>query len=212
MKKMMIAAVLASTLSTGAFAQMMPTSADGFRSAAMMSDSFEIESSRLALERSRNPRVRSFASMMVRDHSATTAALTGGNPGVAMSGPGAVGSTAAGAGIGLLVGGPIGAAVGAGVGATAGAATATSGRAAARQGMPVYVDQRKADMLNQLAAAQGRQFDALYVSMQVAAHEEAVALFANYAQNGRDPNLAAFAQQTLPALQHHHMMAQRLAR
>ena len=35
---------------------------------AMMSDSFEIASSRLALERSRNPRVLAYAQNMIQDH------------------------------------------------------------------------------------------------------------------------------------------------
>ncbi|MFL5196799.1 MAG: DUF4142 domain-containing protein [Microvirga sp.] len=47
---------------------------------------------------------------------------------------------------------------------------------------------------------------------QVAAHQEAVALFATYAQSGEDPSLRAFAQSALSTLQHHLGMARRLPR
>jgi putative membrane protein len=59
---------------------------DTYRMMAMISDSFEIESSRLALQRSRNPRIRAFANMMVRDHSMTSQALMGGMQMAAMGG------------------------------------------------------------------------------------------------------------------------------
>jgi predicted outer membrane protein len=97
---------------------------------AAQSDAFEIASSQLALERSRNPTVRRYAENMIRDHGMTSQALNGGRPVYNASGEfigGAMGGTLAGAGIGALVGGPVGAAVGAGVGATAGA---TAGAAA----------------------------------------------------------------------------------
>lgn len=51
---------------------MSPLSAPGFAAMAGSSDLFEIESSRLALERSRNPAVRSFAQMMIDHHTRTT--------------------------------------------------------------------------------------------------------------------------------------------
>jgi predicted outer membrane protein len=205
MRKTSLSIVVLLGLTAAAAAQPSMLTSTDFRQQAMISDSFELESSRLALEKSRNPRIRLFASMMIRDHSMTTAALTGGAVRV---GAGPVGTTAAGAGLGLLVGGPVGAAVGAGVGATAATAGAGSPDSSA---MPaVTVDQRRAMMLNQLAAAQGRQFDALYASMQVGAHQEVIGLFSAYVQAGRDPGLANFAAQTLPSLQHHYAMASRL--
>ena len=42
---------------------------------AAMGDQFEIQSGRLALERSQNPTVRSFAEQMIRDHSASSSQL-----------------------------------------------------------------------------------------------------------------------------------------
>ena len=46
--------------------------------------------------------------------------------------------------------------------------------------------------------------------MQLQGHQQAVALFQNYAQNGSDPELKTIAQQTLPTLQQHLQMAQKL--
>jgi len=66
-------------------------------------------------------------------------------------------------------------------------------------------------MLNQLASVPpGPRFDATYGAMQVQAHQEAVAMFAAYAQGGSNPAMQSFAQQALPSLQHHLAMAQRL--
>ena len=60
-----------------------------FARTASASDAFEIQSSRLAMERSRNPRVRANAQRMVEDHSRTTAELaqTAASP-VMFGGPG----------------------------------------------------------------------------------------------------------------------------
>lgn len=55
--------------------QMSPLSAPGYMSMAASSDMFEIESSRLALERSRNASVRSFAQMMIDHHTRTSAEM-----------------------------------------------------------------------------------------------------------------------------------------
>jgi len=135
---------------------LVPMTSEGFRAMAAQSDAFEISSSQLALQRSRNPAIRTFARRMIRDHSMTSQAL-GVPPGTA-----------------------------------------------------VALDARHATMLNQLAPASGPAFDAAYAQMQVMAHQEAVGMFAAYAQGGADPAMRAFAQQVLPSLQMHLAMAQRL--
>ncbi len=45
--------------------------------------------------------------------------------------------------------------------------------------------------------------DSDYISSQIKAHQDAIALFQNESQNGQDPQLKAFAQKTLPKLEHH---------
>ncbi|WP_134496285.1 DUF4142 domain-containing protein [Microvirga pakistanensis] len=133
MKKHVVLAALLASISAPAFAQTMMDSRT-YRMMAAQSDAFEIASSQLALQRSRNPNVRQYAQQMIRDHGMTSQALNGGRAVYSASGefiPGSVGGTLAGAGIGALVGGPVGAAVGAGIGATAGA---TAGAAATSPG------------------------------------------------------------------------------
>jgi predicted outer membrane protein len=264
MKRYAVLAAVLAAVSTPALAQTMATPAmaplttEGFRTMAMAGDAFEIESSRLALERSRNPAVRRYAQEMIRDHAMTSQALNGGQP-VYTTGygaaPSAAGGTATGAlggaVVGGLVGGPVGAAVGAGVGATAGSAGAAAGGSPSATGSTATgavggavigglvggpigalagagigattggisggargiaaIDPRKAAMLNELSQLEGRQFDAAYVQYQVMSHRETVAMYASYAQSGTNPAMRAYTQQALPHLEHHLMMAERLA-
>ena len=130
-KYVALAALLASVSAAPAYAQMMAPTGGAmvldsrtYRMMAAQSDAFEIASSQLALERSRNPAVRRYAQNMIQDHAMTSQALNGGRAVYSASGEfigGSLSGTLAGAGIGALVGGPVGAAVGAGIGATAGA-------------------------------------------------------------------------------------------
>lgn len=55
----------------------------------------------------------------------------------------------------------------------------------------------------------GESFDVAYANNQVSAHEQTIELFRE-AVNLRDPELKAFAQKTLPKLEHHLRMAQDL--
>ena len=71
-----------------------------------------------------------------------------------------------------------------------------------------FPHQRKLDELNN---ARGENFSSLYAAQQVEAHREAVALFEQYANGGDQPELKAWAGQTLPALKHHLEMAQQVA-
>lgn len=68
--------------------------------------------------------------------------------------------------------------------------------------------QKKIDRLSSL---QGEEFTNQYQSDQVTAHAEAVSLFDRYAKGGDNAQLKAWAGKTLPALQHHHEMARKLA-
>ena len=59
----------------GAPMDMTPEAAPAFVAMAASSDMYEIESSRMALQRSRMPMNRMHAEMMIRDHTNTTAQL-----------------------------------------------------------------------------------------------------------------------------------------
>ncbi len=61
-------------------------------------------------------------------------------------------------------------------------------------------DQANIDKLSKL---KGADFDRQYGTMQLAAHKEAVALFEEEAQHGKDADLKAFADKTLPTLREH---------
>jgi putative membrane protein len=51
-------------------------------------------------------------------------------------------------------------------------------------------------------------FDTAYVDAQLAAHQDAIATFKDYAANGKTPALKSFAAKTLPTLEHHLQMIQ----
>jgi len=57
-----------------------------------------------------------------------------------------------------------------------------------------------------------KDFDAQYAASQVESHEEAVALFEKQAKEGKDADLKAFAEKTLPTLKEHLKLAQDLNR
>ncbi len=65
------------------------------------------------------------------------------------------------------------------------------------------LDPKHQAMLDSLAALEGEEFDAAYTEAQIAAHDEAVALFEGYASGGPDGALRDFAAATLPTLQQH---------
>jgi putative membrane protein len=69
-------------------------STTGFRDAAIQLSAFEIESSRVALARSRDGAVRAFARRMIADHAMMSQALNGG---AAVSGAASAGAAASGA-------------------------------------------------------------------------------------------------------------------
>jgi len=129
---------------------------------ASASDMFEIESSKLALQKG-DDAVKTFAQQMISDHGKTSAELKS-----------------------LIDGGKV-------------------------KGTPVSTlpddDKKSIDNLGKLEAA---DFSEEYIDQQVDAHEDAVDLFKRYSEEGDNPELKAWAGKTLPALQHHYMMAQQL--
>lgn len=71
---------------------------------------------------------------------------------------------------------------------------------------PVQPDAPAMDRIRELQELH-RGFDAVYVRDQLAAQERLVALFRQEAEQGADPDIKAFAQQNLPMLQQHVLMA-----
>lgn len=173
MKRQFLLAGLGLALATGAMAQSATapsgqaaatatavTTAQQFVPIAAASNMFEIESSRLALQKSQSAGVKSFAQEMIDDHTKATKEMQ--------------------------------------------AVLAKANLAA-----PAAMDARHQQMVTQLNSASGAQFDQAYMTMQLQAHQEAVALFTSYSQGGDNPDLKAFATKTLPTLKEHLAMVQK---
>jgi putative membrane protein len=78
--------------------------------------------------------------------------------------------------------------------------------------VPAHLDAKHRALVESLRGQTGAAFDVAYSKQMAADHEEAVALFKSEAATGNtDPDLSAFAQKTLPTLEHHKSMADALA-
>ena len=76
---------------------------------------------------------------------------------------------------------------------------------------PVGLAEEEEAQLEQLQAAPEGKFDAAYLAIQVAAHDEAVSLFETFARQDGSSALHAFAAETLPTLKEHQGTAHQLA-
>ena len=68
---------------------------------------------------------------------------------------------------------------------------------------PKTLSRKEQRMLDQLTAAEGADFETLYLDIQAQAHMEAVALFRTYAGSGDNQTIVGFAKETLPRLVTH---------
>jgi putative membrane protein len=75
--------------------------------------------------------------------------------------------------------------------------------------VPTKLDAKHAAMVKMLSAKSGAAFDSAYAKHMAKGHTQAVALF-EAASKSSDPDLAAFAQKTLPTLQEHEQLAENL--
>ncbi|SUD95632.1 DUF4142 domain-containing protein [Pandoraea pulmonicola] len=83
---------------------------------------------------------------------------------------------------------------------------------AARKGIRTPATSEVDPDLQALKSKQGHDFDVAYLAVAgPAAHEQAARLFQREAKSGQDPELKAFARNTLPTIQHHLTMARKLA-
>ena len=65
-------------------------------------------------------------------------------------------------------------------------------------------------MISQLRAMSGPQFDRAYLDQQIQAHEQTLALMNSYATTGAVPSLKAAAQMTAPLVRSHIEMAKQI--
>jgi putative membrane protein len=127
------------------------------------SDMFEIQSSKIALQKHPDRDTRPFAAKMIKDHTKTSEQLK---------------------------------------------SLVSSGRVKAE--VPTAIDADHQKKLDELRDLNGKQFDETYDKTQLQGHEEAVDLFRAYAQNGDNNDLKRWAAKTLPHLEHHLAMAEKL--
>ncbi len=175
----------------------------------MQSNAFEVQSAQIALQKTRNARIRTYAKDALRDHRAANVALSGGATG-------SMGAMADGGPIGGLIGAPLAvagvrsarasaprrapwAAPSRAARSAASRAWATARRRARRRQPPRRrrdggehrrrhdgpPNQQQQAMLAELSATPaGPRFDRLYVSQQVQSHQMAIGMTQAYAQNG----------------------------
>jgi len=77
--------------------------------------------------------------------------------------------------------------------------------------LPTNVDSKDERLTKMLQSKQGADFDKAYIRDMVKDHEADVAEFRNEAANGKDPQVKAWAQKTLPTLEQHLEMAKQVA-
>ena len=85
---------------------------------------------------------------------------------------------------------------------------------AASKQMPLPSDltPEQQKLLGKLESLNGTEFDQSYAAMMVRDHTKDVGEFKHEAHAAKDPDVKAFATQTLPTLQHHLTMARQLTK
>lgn len=141
-----------------------PRQADAFLFHAGASDIFEATTSVMALQKSQNPQLRAFASMLIDHHTRMT--------------NGAL-ATAAAAGV---------------------------------MAPPPELSPAQKAMIAQLGAAPPAQFDRVFLTQQVGAHQQALMLLNGYASGGDVAALREMARGAVPTIQSHLTQAQSLMR
>jgi len=132
-----------------------PLAAPMYMAMAASGDMLEIQSSQVALQRSANPAVRSFAQMLIADHSRMSQQMMAAASAAGLTPP------------------------------------------------PPALQPPHAQMLQQLQATPAGSFEMAFQQMQIAAHQEALALHQNYASGGDVPALRAVAASAVPVIQQH---------
>jgi len=72
------------------------------------------------------------------------------------------------------------------------------------------MDKKHQELFDKLKTLSGAEFDRDYMKHMVMGHQKAVELYRQEAKQGKDEDLKAFAQKTLPTVEMHHKMAQEI--
>lgn len=76
--------------------------------------------------------------------------------------------------------------------------------------VPTALDSKHQSMLDKLKGLNGDDFEKQYRSDQISGHKDTVDLYKRYAKGGDNADLKAFAEKTLPIVEHHQKMAEEL--
>jgi len=163
---------------------------------AQSGGNFEVESSRLALQRSQDANVKKIAQKMIDDHQKCNQQLM-----EILNKQGQAGRD----GQGQANGQP------ADRNNPAGQAQGNRGIQGGQMNANMRMDPIHAAMMQKLNYMSGQDFDDCYIGMQVLAHEEAVMCFRKAVKKLQDPQLKEFAQKTLPHLKEHLEMVRSAA-
>ena len=140
------------------------TSTQEFVTEATNATNFEIASSKIALERSKDPRIIDFANKMINDHTVSAAKMI--------------------------------------------EAMKTDNLDAAL--ISTTIDEKHQKILDKLNQEKPEKFDEVYAEAQENAHNDAVKLFKDYADDGEHAALKAYAGSTVPTLELHKEHADKL--
>jgi len=77
---------------------------------------------------------------------------------------------------------------------------------------PSKIDPDAQKAYDRLSKLSGPQFDRAYIDDMVKDHRKDVQLFEDQARNGKDPEIKQFAAQTLPTIQDHLQMVERMSK
>ena len=78
--------------------------------------------------------------------------------------------------------------------------------------LPASLDSKHQGMIDKLKGLNGDDFEKQYRSDQISGHKDTVDLYKRYAKGGDNADLKAFAEKTLPIVEHHQKMAEDLAK
>lgn len=78
--------------------------------------------------------------------------------------------------------------------------------------VPTALDSKHQSMLDKLKGLNGDDFEKQYRSDQISGHKDTVDLYKRYAKGGDNADLKAFAEKTLPIVEHHQKMAEDLSK
>ena len=213
--------VIAAGLGLGVLAQSAATNTrtfdELFVQAAASGNALEIETSRLAGDRSSSASIKSFAALMVTMHtkvqqdlnaaaSRNAPATNGGGSSTGTSGSsaGKPNSTQSGTGA-TSPGGPTNPQGNIGTGnGNIGSNTSTTQASGGGASFVALLSPGEQLRGTYLSTLKGVQFDRAYITEQVNAHEGAIVVYRLAAQRLKDGNLKAFAAKSLPMIQAHY--------